>query len=111
MAANRTDSNADMKTPSFAGDVIAARIAPVILAAMALLLWILTATGAFASVRNALGESEGQTDEAFYELAVSYDADMWNDCFSGPLEAFMPAAITPPVKATDAAPEEDVSGE
>lgn len=93
MTASKTDPTAANAAASFGGDAIAARLAPVILAAMALLVWFLTATGALSSARDALGGSEGPTDAAFYELINSYDARIWDDCFGGPLEDFMPAAI------------------
>lgn len=81
-------------TVSFAGDVLAARIAPLVFAAMVALIGMLTITGAFSDFRDAIQNSPSNDDAGFYEFVYrQYGAATWDDCFSGPLEDFMPAAI------------------
>lgn len=81
-------------TVSFAGDVLAARIAPLVFAAMVALIGMLTATGAFSDFRDSIQNSPSNDDAGFYEFVYTqYGAATWDDCFSGPLEDFMPAAV------------------
>ena len=81
-------------TVSFAGDVLAARIAPLVFAAMVALIGMLTITGVFSDFRDAIQNSPSNDDAGFYEFVYEqYGAATWDDCFSGPLEDFMPAAI------------------
>ncbi len=101
--ASKTGTSPDPKTVSFAGDVLASRIAPLVIAAMVGLICLLGATGAFADVRDALSSKAGASDAEFYELVASYDPAIWEDCYSGPLAAFMPAPIDVPQAEDEAA--------
>ena len=89
-----TNEPLDGATVSFAGDVLAARIAPLAIAAMVALVALLTATGAFSDVRDAIKNTPSNDDAGFYQAIYNrYGEAVWNDCYGGPLEALMPGAI------------------
>lgn len=91
--ASENTTNESPVTVSFAGDVLAARIVPLAIAAMVALIGALTATGAFSDVRDAIQNTPSNSDAGFYEAVYEIDPTLWDDCFKGPLEAFMPGAI------------------
>lgn len=89
-----TNEPLDGATVSFAGDVLAARIAPLAIAAMVALVALLTATGAFSDVRDAIKNTPSNDDAGFYQTICNhYGEAVWNDCYGGPLGALMPGAI------------------
>ena len=89
-----TNEPLDGATVLFAGDVLAARIAPLAIAAMVALVALLTATGAFSDVRDAIKNTPSNDDVGFYQAICNhYGEAVWNDCYGGPLEALMPGAI------------------
>lgn len=98
-------TNETPATVSFAGDVLAARIVPLVIAAMVALVGALTATGAFSDFRDFIQNTPSNNDAGFYEAVYEIDPTIWDDCYGGPLEDFMPGAIDTS-KASLSTPEE-----
>lgn len=91
--ASENTTNETPATVSFAGDVLAARIVPLVIAAMVALVGALTATGAFSDFRDFIQNTPSNNDAGFYEAVYEIDSTIWDDCYGGPLEDFMPGAI------------------
>lgn len=98
-------TNETPATVSFAGDVLAARIVPLVIAAMVALVGALTATGAFSDFRDFIQNTPSNNDAGFYEAVYEIDPTIWDDCYGGPLEDFIPGAIDTS-KASLSTPEE-----
>ena len=103
--ASENTTNETPATVSFAGDVLAARIVPLVIAAMVALVGALTATGAFSDFRDFIQNTPSNNDAGFYEAVYEIDPTIWDDCYGGPLEDFMPGAIDTS-KASLSTPEE-----
>ena len=91
--ASENTTNETPATVSFAGDVLAARIVPLVIAAMVALVGAFTATGAFSDFRDFIQNTPSNNDAGFYEAVYEIDPTLWDDCYGGPLDNFMPGAI------------------
>ena len=105
-----SEAPATNETVSLANDVLAARIVPLVIFCAFALIGILTTTGAFSDFRDAIQNSPSNDDAGFYEAVYERDPAMWDECFDGPLSAFMPGAIDTS-KATIVKPAQTASPE